>query len=380
MRSRGLDRRVRKEAIALVREARSALAIKAGLKGTAGDLTESTVAVEKALAAKDWQGVRKGLPALDSLVDELVKRPAKSTTRDFVESIAAAVLIAFALRAFVIEAFKIPSSSMYPTLEIGDHIFVNKFIYGVRIPWTQTKLFQFRAPRRGEVIVFQWPCNPDRDYIKRIVALPGDTVEVRCSVVYVNGKAIPRTLANSELYYLDNDTGTKAIRDPDHPHVGETQVSAYRESVPEGSYVVYQDPEQPAWDSLYANPVASGGDLVNAFDHDFPESRVTMPTCEGQGESIANIPQTLGRIEDSPQTGPQGGPHSCKQRYHYVVPAGHIFAMGDNRFNSNDSRAWGSVPIENIKGKALFLWLSYQHWSPFDWSGMRWNRIGNFVH
>ena len=81
--------------------------------------------------------MRRGLPALDALVDELVKRPPKSTTRDYVESIGAAILIALALRAFVIEAFKIPSSSMYPTLEIGDHIFVNKFIYGVRIPWTR---------------------------------------------------------------------------------------------------------------------------------------------------------------------------------------------------------------------------------------------------
>ncbi len=380
MRSKSLDRRVRKEAIALVREARSALAIKAGLKGTAGDLTESTVAVEKALAAKDWQGVRKGLPALDSLVDELVKRPAKSTTRDFVESIAAAVLIAFALRAFVIEAFKIPSSSMYPTLEIGDHIFVNKFIYGVRIPWTQTKLFQFRAPRRGEVVVFQWPCNPDRDYIKRIVALPGDTVEVRCSVVYVNGKAIPRSLVSPERFYFDeSSTSDKLYRGDKSEYADWTNVSAYRETVADGSYVVYQDPEQPAWDALYADPAASGGDLVSSHEHEFPESRVDTPTCEGQGESIKDIVQTLGRIEDT-KVGAQTGPHACKQRYHYIVPAGHVFAMGDNRFNSNDSRAWGSVPVENIKGKALFLWLSYQHWSPFDWSGMRWNRIGNFVH
>src|SRR6188508_2178943 len=95
-------------------------------------------------------GVRQGLPVLDALVDDLVKRPGKSTTRDSVESIGA---------AFVIEAFKIPSSSMYPTLEIGDHIFVNKFLYGVRIPWTQTKFFEVRKPERGEVIVFMQPCQ-----------------------------------------------------------------------------------------------------------------------------------------------------------------------------------------------------------------------------
>ena len=135
---------------------------------------------------------------LDSLVDELVKRPPKSTTRDYVESIGAAILIALALRAFVIEAFKIPSSSMYPTLEIGDHIFVNKFIYGVRIPWTSTKFFELRGPERGEVIVFMYPCEPDRDYIKRVVALAGDTVEVRCNVVYVNGVAVPSKMIEGD--------------------------------------------------------------------------------------------------------------------------------------------------------------------------------------
>ena len=135
--------------------------------------------------------MRASLPVLDALVDELVKRPPKSTTRDYVESIGAAILIALALRAFVIEAFKIPSSSMYPTLEIGDHIFVNKFIYGVRIPWTNDEVLRAPRPaaRRGDRV--QYPCDTDRDYIKRVVALAGDTVEVRCNVVYVNGKAIP---------------------------------------------------------------------------------------------------------------------------------------------------------------------------------------------
>src|SRR5947208_9495595 len=107
MRAASLDRRVRKEAVMLVREARPALALKKGLHGKAGDLETVTTDTEKALAAGDNQGVRRSLPLLDALVDELVKRPPKSTTRDYVESIGAAVLIALALRAFVIEAFKI---------------------------------------------------------------------------------------------------------------------------------------------------------------------------------------------------------------------------------------------------------------------------------
>src|SRR3982750_338780 len=191
MRPASLDRRVKKEATILVREARAALSLKRGLRTKAGDLAYVTGEVEKGPPEKDPKQVRRSLPILDALVDELVKRPPKSTTRDYVESIGAAILIALALRAFVIEAFKIPSSSMYPTLEINDHIFVNKFIYGVRIPWTMTKLFELRGPKRGEVIVFIYPCDPDRDYIKRVIALAGDSVEVRCNVVYVNGKANP---------------------------------------------------------------------------------------------------------------------------------------------------------------------------------------------
>src|SRR5262245_57612790 len=99
MRAAKLDRRVRKEAVALVREARAGRSLKRGLRGKAGDLESATVAVEKSLAAKDLKQVRTGLPVLDSLVDELIKRPAKSSTRDYVESIGAAVLIALALRA-----------------------------------------------------------------------------------------------------------------------------------------------------------------------------------------------------------------------------------------------------------------------------------------
>ena len=308
-----------------------------------------------------------GLPALDALVDELIKRPPKSTTRDYVESIGAAVLIALALRAFVIEAFKIPSSSMYPTLEINDHIFVNKFIYGVRIPWTSTKLFELRGPRRGEVIVFMQPCQPDKDYIKRVIATAGETVEVRCNVVYVNGEAIPSKLLaepdGRRCEYMDRDD----LRPESFPR----SCSRYQETVDGLAYNTFHDPERPQRDERRRSEEV-GGD-----SKDFPELGGSDKNCstltdKNEGGPAPN--QLAGTLVERKLPGVVPG-EACQQQYHYGVPPGHVFVMGDNRFNSNDSRFWGSVPVENIKGKALFIWLSY-----VDWTDIRWDRIGNFVH
>lgn len=365
MRAASLDRRVRKEATLLVREARTALSLKKGLRGKAGDLETVTSDMEKALRGGDMRAVRHQLPVLDALVDELVKRPPKSTTRDYIESIGAAILIALALRAFVVEAFKIPSSSMYPTLEIGDHIFVNKFIYGVRIPFTNTKLFELRQPKRGEVIVFIYPCDPERDYIKRVVALPGDTVEVRCNVLYVNGEAVPSTQVDAEqsCSYRDQDEGSKRWYT--------RECSRYSETVGDLTYETFHDPGRPARDAR----IAAGDPPVDGDDRDFPRrDRPYAPRCPG---GDANIEQVEGKIVE---TKPAAVAEACEPQLHYVVPDGHVFVMGDHRNNSNDSREWGAVPISNIKGKALFIWLSYEHWSPLEWGGIRWPRIGNFVH
>jgi signal peptidase I len=367
MRSASLDRRVRKEASLLVKEARSALKVKKGLRGKAGDLESATSEVERALADKNLKEVRRGLPTLDSLVDELIKRPPKSTTRDYVESIGAAVLIALALRAFVIEAFKIPSSSMYPTLEIGDHIFVNKFIYGIRIPWTDTKFFEWRDPRRGEVIVFKQPCEPERDYIKRVVALEGDKVEVRCSVVYVNDEPIKSELLERTCEHWDIDENAPSD-DPGFPR----PCSRYRETVDELAYETFHDPARPEREDARRR----GDKTVGDDSKDFPtEVQRSCAAPEDPKERRDAPEQKLGKIVTTGD-----GFDACKPHRHYVVPEGHVFVMGDNRANSNDSRYWGSVPVQNIKGKALFIWLSYKKWGVFNWSEIRWQRIGNFVH
>ena len=357
----GMDKAVRKEAEQLVKQARQLFGKRKGSRGE--ELAATTVKMEKALAAGDLATVRLTLPPLDGLVDELTEPVGKSVLREYTESIGVAIVIALLLRAFVIEAFKIPSSSMYPTLEIGDHIFVSKFLYGVRIPFSEKKIFQVRPPKRGEVAVFLWPCNYERDYIKRIVAVAGDTVEVRCDVLYVNGKAVPSTLVNPHDSFVDGET---------------MPVSRYREEEGGIIYDTYHREWRPEKEAARRdkgfNPIEAQGEIT-----DFPElTSMRVPSCEGQSERDPNYPkQSLGELVRTADPSTVG---ECAQQLHYVVPAGHVFGMGDDRWNSNDSRRWGAFPAQNLKGKAMFIWFSYSKWSLGDWSGVRWDRIGNFVH
>lgn len=113
----------------------------------------------------------------------------KGAIREYAEAILIALAIALVIRTFVVQAFKIPSGSMIPTLEIGDHILVNRFIYGFRIPYSRVRLLPFTMPERGDVIVFVYPEDNSKDFIKRVVGVGGDTVEIRNKRIYVNSKA-----------------------------------------------------------------------------------------------------------------------------------------------------------------------------------------------
>ncbi len=117
-------------------------------------------------------------------------KKSKSVVREYVEAIAVAVLLALFVRTFVIQAFKIPSGSMLPTLQIGDHLLVSKFSYGVKLPLTGTQLISRQGPERGDVVVFRFPLDRSLDYIKRVVAIAGDTIEVRDKQLFVNNKQV----------------------------------------------------------------------------------------------------------------------------------------------------------------------------------------------
>ncbi len=115
-------------------------------------------------------------------------QPKKSVFREYAEAILVAVVLALFIRTFVVQAFKIPSGSMKPTLLVGDHILVNKFIYGVRLPFVNTTLIPISEPRRGDIVVFKFPEDPKKDFIKRVIGIPGDVVEVQNKKVYLNHK------------------------------------------------------------------------------------------------------------------------------------------------------------------------------------------------
>ena len=173
-----------------------------------------------------------------------------SASREYLEAIIMAVFLALFLRAFIVQAFKIPSGSMQPTLQIGDHLLVNKFIYGIRVPGTEKRMFSFRQPQRDDVIVFKYPQDPKKDFIKRVKAIPGDRIEIRNKVVYVNGEKI-----EDEYAYYDVMPG-RGKRQGDNlaPQV-----------IPEGSVFVMGDNRDHSHDSRFWGTVPIADILGKAF-------------------------------------------------------------------------------------------------------------------
>jgi signal peptidase I len=186
----------------------------------------------------------------------------KSTLREYFESIVVAVILALFIRTFVVQAFKIPTSSMEPNLLVGDHLLVNKFVFAPTATPVERGVLPIRDIRRGDVIVFKYPEDPERDFIKRVIGLPGETVELRRQQIFVNGTRIEEPYAH---YLLPAEADS-----------------------------------------------------------------------EGAGFDV-------------------------RERYGPVpVPEGHLFVMGDNRDNSQDSRYWGFLPHHYVKGRALMIYWSFE--------------------
>ncbi len=233
------QRAARRTARARMKEAKKLLRRARQVTGDAAraEIDEAMRKTQEVVAAGDAAGMHKLSERLSTLVDRHLAGFRKPAWRESLESIGVAVLVALLLRSFVVEAFKIPSGSMIPTLAIGDQIFVNKYIYGVRVPFTSIRIVNFSMPERGEVIVFRQPNPPHDDYIKRVVGLPGDEIMVRDGVLFINGQACPRDAAGRDIFW-DREQGT-----------GEWvtfEAQVYRERIGEHEHTVIFDVRAPA--------------------------------------------------------------------------------------------------------------------------------------
>ena len=231
-------------------------------------------------------------PASDSSESLKHEPTTKSIIREYAEALIIAIILALTIRVFLVQAFKIPSGSMIPTLLIGDHILVSKLAYGIQLPkdcefqmafppvtcFSSTIVMNFDPPQRGDVIVFRYPADENKDFIKRLIGTPGDVIEIHNKNVLVNGEAF--------------------------------------------------------------------------VDKEFTQ-RVDPGIIDG-------------RINPRDNFGP------------ITVPADSYFVMGDNRDQSLDSRFWGFVKMDKIKGRAFLVYWSWDgqgSWT--DW--VRWNRIGKSI-
>ena len=210
----------------------------------------------------------------------------KSVAREYFESLVIAVVLALFIRTFVVQAFKIPTGSMEPNLLIGDHLLVNKLVFGPYVSGAERTLLPMKEIARGDVLVFKYPEDPERDFIKRVIGLPGEQIEVRHKRVYVNGHLLDEPYA----HYLE------------------------------------EPPPAP--------------------------------------EQIEN---------GSDQQGVSG---DRRENYGPVtVPPKHYFVMGDNRDNSQDSRYWGFLPRDYVKGRALVIYWSYEAETGNILTATRWGRL-----
>jgi signal peptidase I len=243
-------------------------------------------------------------------------------TVDYARSFFPVALVVLLLRSFIFEPFRIPSDSMMPTLLDGDFIIVNKYAYGLRLPVLNRKVLDVGEPQRGDVVVFRWPRDPSTNFIKRLVGLPGDHVEVHDNLILINGKPVQ--------FYV----GTARYND--------------------GCYV----------NMSLARERLGGHEHEAIFCPVALDRAPALPGCNRSG-----VRGYVCGDEDAPGGGRM-------PPFVGDVPPGHYLMMGDNRDNSDDGRSWGYVPEDNLVGRATRIWFN---WDVHRSGGPLWGRIGKKI-
>jgi signal peptidase I len=242
-------------------------------------------------------------------------------TVDYARSFFPVALVVLVLRSFVFEPFRIPSDSMMPTLLDGDFIIVNKYAYGLRLPVLNRKIVATGEPQRGDVVVFRYPVDPSINFIKRLVGLPGDKIEVRDNRIVINGRPVTFSLDGK---YNDGCYVNLSL--------AQEQLGTHEHQAIFCPVAIDRSPLLPACNRSGLRGYVCGDEDAPGF----------LRTAAWAGE----------------------------------VPPGQYLMMGDNRDNSDDGRSWGFVPEENLVGKATRIWFN---WDPHRAGGPLWGRIGTAI-
>jgi len=270
-------------------------------------------------------------------------KPEKTQLREWVEALIIAVIVAIGLRAFVVESYRIPTGSMEKTLLAGDFLFVNKYVYGPKIPLTDIRLPGVNKVQRGDIIVFKFPKDRSLNYIKRCVAVSGDTLAIHNQQLSINRKLVAL---------------------PEH-----AQFIGQRVPAGEGDYMIFPQSSNFNKDNYGPIRIPRQGDVIRLSAETF-SLYASLIADEGHEVSLQGREVVI-----------DGYP--ARQ---YTVKENYYFAMGDNRDNSLDSRFWGFLPEKDLVGQALMVYWS---WDPDlslltdpvnKLSSIRWNRPGLLVH
>lgn len=240
---------------------------------------------------------------------------------DTAQQIFPVIAFVLVLRSFLYEPFQIPSGSMMPTLLVGDFILVEKFTYGLKDPVARNQFFDVGQPERGDIIVFKYPEDPMVDYIKRVVGTPGDRIVYRNKRIYVQKPCEDGKTCESKPVDLKFENNKEFAQNY-------SRLNKYTETFDGKSHQILQNPDRPSMEMAY---------------YDQPRTAINE----------------------------------------WIVPEGHYFVLGDNRDNSRDSRFWGFVPEENLVGKAVAIWMSFEFERDADSilpgfvpTGVRFDRVG----